>query len=89
AGPVNLFGRQELFFDFESERAESEGGDDLTSRTSLRADGVVAPSETIRLPASLSSAHELRRSGRQELEISGRISTAYQRFTASNTVDAN
>ncbi len=87
AGPINLSVRHDQFFDFASERSEESEDELLSSSSVVRADAIVPIGESLHLPISLSAEYDRLEEGGSELELSNRISTAYRRFTASNTLD--
>ena len=85
-GRVHLFAKHDQFFDFISERAEKSDDDELRSRSLVRADSVLPIGTSLHIPVSIQAKHELRESGRNKLSLSNRISTAYRRLSATNSL---
>jgi hypothetical protein len=86
-GPLNIFARHEQFFDFESERSEDSEDEFVSNRSTLRGDSIIPIGDNLHLPVSGTVEYEHLEEGGNDLELSARVSTAYQRFTLSNTVD--
>lgn len=83
-GPVNFFARHAQFSDFISERAGASGGDTLTSRSVVRMDSFIPIADRFHLPISFNARHERHESGLNEISLSNRLSTAYQKFLVTN-----
>ncbi|MFQ5774856.1 MAG: SPOR domain-containing protein [Kiloniellaceae bacterium] len=76
------------FRDFVSEQVQ-DIGDSLRRRSRLRLDGVVAPVSTLRLPFSVTAQLDRNESGRNEAEITNRLSATYAGASVSNDLEAN
>ncbi|MCZ6771865.1 MAG: SPOR domain-containing protein, partial [Proteobacteria bacterium] len=87
ASKFGVFAEHGMFFDFVSEETENNG-DLLRSRSKVRFDGVLVPPKLPRVPISISADLDRTKSGRKQLNIDNRLSTAIRRVSISNNLRA-